>query len=183
MHSSSATMRQGSLRTNNPQELLPACCCMYCDIRAGVRTIYSGSGSLVLRLRLARQEHGDACNDSEDGEANWQVFESDHGQTFLALVGAVVGQYGDVALQYRTLKPINKLYVHDVCDNFKLYRCRSRFSDIDAANIPAATKYICDLRHCHHCNPQINSSFFQMTTLSACCSVVYDHPCHSTFAK
>lgn len=93
---------------------------MYCDIRAGVRTIYSGSGSLVLRLRLARQEHGDACNDSEDGEANWQVFESDHGQTFLALVGAVVGQYGDVALQYRTTEFINKLYVYDVRDKLCL---------------------------------------------------------------
>lgn len=105
---------------NNPQELLPAYCCMYCDIRAGVRTIYSGSGSLVLRLRLARQEHGDACNDSENGEANWQVFESDHGQTFLALVGAVVSQYSDVALQYRTTEFINKLYVYDVRDKLCL---------------------------------------------------------------
>jgi len=49
-------------------------CCIFCC-----------SGSLVLALWLARQEHGNACHDGENGEANWQVFESDHGQTFLAL--------------------------------------------------------------------------------------------------
>lgn len=93
---------------------------MYCYIRAGVRPIYSGSGSLVLRLRLARQEHGDACNDGENGEANWQVFESDHGQTFLAPEARWVGKYCDVALQYRTENPINKLYVCDVGDKLGL---------------------------------------------------------------
>jgi hypothetical protein len=93
---------------------------MYCDIRADVRTIYSGSGSLVPAFGLARQEHGDACDDGENGEANWQVFESDHGQTFLALEARWVGKYCDVALQYRTNAFINKLYVHDVRDKLVL---------------------------------------------------------------